>query len=347
MCVKMCSIGSLLASASASDGVVSEKATREDCVRQLFVMDPLDRIDPEGDSTYVLMLEAVGRGWPVWCCTPDDLWVEGGRAHALASRVDVRSTAPHLQVQSTAEMALGDVDVVWMRKDPPFDMTYIFSTYMLDLVPPETLVLNNPAALRNFNEKMCALRWAALGPTTLVSRRIDQLWAFAAAAPGRIVIKPWDGNGGRGVLITEEGDPNLRSMLEVLTEGERTWIVAQHHIDEITEGDKRIILIDGEPVGGITRIPQPGDHRGNMHVGARVESIELTARDKEICEAIGPTLKESGLLFVGIDIIGRYLTEINVTSPTGIREINAFTGACLEADLTDAVVARLALHRSS
>jgi glutathione synthase len=259
--------------------------------------------------------------------------------------VVVRETAPHFNSQEAADVDAGMFDVVWLRKDPPFDINYVFSTYMLDLVPPTTLVLNNPAAIRDANEKMVALRFPDLVPPTLVTCEIDRAMAWVAQAPGKVVIKPWDGNGGRGVLVSEHGDGNLRSMLEVLTMNQSVHILVQQFVPEIKEGDKRIILIDGEPVGWMTRVPQPGDHRGNMHVGAKVESTTLSASDQKICDAIGPWLKESNLLFVGIDTIGPVMTEINVTSPTGIIEINRLMGTQLERVLTDAVESKLVKHR--
>jgi glutathione synthase len=219
-------------------------------------------------------------------------------------------------------------------------MDYIFTTYLLDEVPATTLVLNRPSSIRDANEKMIALAWPELCPPTLVTREIQRAMEWAEASGQPVVIKPWDGNGGRGVLVTRFGDANLRSMLEVLTDEERRYILMQHYIPEIVEGDKRIILIDGEPLGWMLRVPQPGDHRGNMHVGARVEPCELSTRDREICAAIGPYLKEKGLVFTGIDTIGPYLTEINVTSPTGIQEINQLMNLQLENVLGDAVERR-------
>jgi glutathione synthase len=307
----------------------------------LFVMDTLDRIHVEGDSTFVMMLEACRRGWPVWMCTPDDMYVVQGRAHAVAIRVEVRETKPHFHPELPAEIDLGDMDVVWMRKDPPFDINYVFCTYILDLVPSTTVVLNDPRSIRNASEKMFALQFPEFCAETLVTNNIGRIQRFAVDAPGRIVIKPWDGNGGRGVLVSQAGDPNLRSMIELLTQEGTIAIIAQHYIPEIKEGDKRIILIDGAPVGAVLRVPPPGDNRGNMHVGAKVVEATLSVRDQEICDAIGPRLREMGLLFVGIDTIGPYLTEINVTSPTGIREINRLTGSRLEKQLTDAVAERV------
>lgn len=311
----------------------------------LFVMDPLDVIDVTGDSTYMLMLEGCRRSHPVFWCTPSDLYAEGGRCHARCQRVLVSELDPHFETQEWKNMDLGAFDVVWLRKDPPFDIAYIFSTYMLDLVPPTTLVLNHPASIRDANEKMVALRYSEFVPPTLVTCEIDRALKWIAEAPGKVVLKPWDGNGGRGVLISKHGDGNLRSMLEVLTENEKVHILVQHHVPEIVQGDKRIILIDGEPLGWMTRVPQPGDHRGNMHVGAIVEACELSESDRKICSAIGNWLKEANLLFVGIDTIGQFMTEINVTSPTGIQEINRLMGTQLEVVLVDAVEEKLRVRR--
>jgi glutathione synthase len=226
-----------------------------------------------------------------------------------------------------------------MRKDPPFDMEYIFSTWLLERVPAGTVVFNRPQAIRDYNEKLHTLDFPELVVDTLLTRDIPRILTFAAAHD-RIVLKPWDGNGGRGVLVSQAGDPNLRSMIELLTaEGTRS-ILAQRYIPEIVKGDKRILLVDGEPVGALLRVPSGTDHRGNMHAGARVAPTELDERDLEICARIGPRLRDQGLLFVGIDVIGGWLTEINVTSPTGIQEVNRLTGARIEALVLDAAVRR-------
>jgi glutathione synthase len=309
-------------------------------MKQLFIMDPLDRINVSGDSTYMLMLEACKRGHKVAFCTPGDLFVYDGITHGKLSFCVVVEEEPYFLVEEPQESSLGIFDVVWMRKDPPFDMDYIFSTYMLDLIPKNTLVLNDPISIRNANEKLFALEFAQFCPRTLITREISRARAFAKEEKGKVVIKPWDGNGGRGVLVSSFADPNFRSMLEILTDEERQYIIVQQYIPEVLQGDKRIILIEGEPVGWMARVPQPGDHRGNMHVGAIVESFSLSEKDREICRILGPRLKELGLLFVGIDIIGEYLTEINVTSPTGIQEINPMMGIAIESLITDAVIRR-------
>jgi glutathione synthase len=307
-------------------------------MRSLFVMDPLDTLDLSGDSTFMLMQASTGRNWPVCWCHPSMMWGEGGRAFA---RVQAVATTPEgFTPGAWSERALADFDLVWMRKDPPFDMGYIFSTYLLDLGGPRTLVLNRPAGLRTRNEKLFAAAFTDLTPPTLISRDLGRILAFAAAQPDRVVLKPWDGNGGRGVLVSRAGDPNLRSMIEVLSDEGRRYILAQRHLPAIAEGDKRILLVDGEPAGAVLRVPGATDHRGNLHVGATAHATTLTPREHEICARIGPTLREEGLLFVGIDVIGGWLTEINVTSPTGIQQVNRFDGVRVEESLLDAALAR-------
>ena len=309
-------------------------------MRSLFVMDPLERLNLAGDSTYMLMRASTGRGWPVAWCTPDDLYLRDGRAWARTQPVTTHAGPPGFERGVASDTELGAFDLVWMRKDPPFDMEYIFSTYLLEAVPAHTLVLNRPSAIRSRNEKLFTLEFPDLCVETLVSRSVARIVAFAEAQPGRVVLKPWDGNGGRGVLVTAAGDPNLRSMIELLTGEERQAIFAQRYIPEIVVGDKRIILIDGEPAGALLRIPSPKDNRGNMHAGATVARASLTDRDRVICARIGPILRDEGLLFVGIDVIGDYLTEINVTSPTGIQEINRLDTVHLEEQVLDAAVRR-------
>jgi glutathione synthase len=315
-------------------------------MRTLFVMDPLDRINVAGDSTYMLMRETTARGHEAAWCRPADLYVIGGRTHARLQRVRTFAAPPHFHCDDWTDASLGDFDVVWMRKDPPFDMEYIFATYLLEKVPSTTLVLNDPAAIRSHNEKLFANEFVEFSPPTLISRDAARIAAFSSAAPDRIVLKPWDGNGGRGVLVAQKGDRNLRAMIEVLTQEGRTALIAQHYLPAIAEGDKRILLVDGEPVGAMLRVPGADDHRGNMHVGATVQATTLTPADRRICEVLSPRLKSLGLLFVGIDVIGGFLTEINVTSPTGIQEINRLDGVRIEAQVLDATAARLAARRS-
>jgi glutathione synthase len=309
-------------------------------VKFLYVMDPLDRINVAGDSTYMLMRECSRRGMDVAWCTPDDLYALRGQTWARVQAVRTTAEAPHFHRGVTEDQPLGAFDVVWMRKDPPFDMSYVFSTYLLELVPPKTLVLNRPASLRSFNEKLFAQAFPELGPDTLVSRDPERIVAFVEAQPERAVLKPWDGNGGRGVVLTHPGDRNLRALIELLTENGRVALLAQAYVPAIAEGDKRIILVDGVVAGAMLRVPGEKDHRGNMHVGASVRACGLTAADRRITDTLSPRLREEGLVFVGIDVIGGLLTEINVTSPTGIQEIDRLDGVRIEEQVIDASVAR-------
>lgn len=315
-------------------------------MKSLFVMDPFDRIQVAGDSTYVTMRECSDRGHSVWACTPDRLYARDGRARAIAEPVRTTREAPHFHRGAAEDLDLGDVDVVWMRKDPPFDMRYIFSTYLLDLVPPETLVVNGAHGLKLFNEKMWVMAgWPHLQPSTLVSNDLVALRRFVQEQPDRVVLKPWDGNGGRGVLVTQQGDRNLGSMLELLTQNGQDYVIAQTYLPNVERGDMRILLFDGDPVGAVLRVPTSRDFRANMHVGAQAVAVELGPRERQICDELGPSLKRWGMVFVGIAVIDGHLTEINVTSPTGIREMNRLYGRCLEADLVDRVEARLRRHR--
>lgn len=308
-------------------------------MRSLFVMDPLDRINVRGDSTYVTMRECCDRGFPVSYCTPDDLFAKDGIGWARATDVQVTAAAPHFHPSTVEDRRLGEFDVVWMRKDPPFDMAYIFATYLLEMVPRTTLVVNDPVSLKRFNEKLWAMQFP-FHPPTLLTRDLARARAFVETEPGKVVIKPWDGNGGRGVIVTEKGDRNLGSLLELLTQEGRQHVIVQRYLPAIAQGDKRILLFDGDPVGAILRVPGVKDHRGNMHAGAGVERTTLSDVEQDICATLGPHLRAHGLLFVGIDVIGGNLTEINVTSPTGIQEVNRLEGRRLEADLVDRVLAR-------
>ncbi len=311
-------------------------------MRSLFVMDPLHRLNVAGDSTYVVMRECCDRGFPVAWCTPDALFARDGVPGAVCREVRVTAEAPYFHEGPAVSEPLGAFDVVWMRKDPPFDMDYIFACYLLAMAPASTRVVNDPGGLVRLNEKLWAMGFPDLHPPTLLTRDLASVRAFAAEHD-QIVLKPWDGNGGRGVVVTRAGDRNLAALVELLTGGGRQALIAQAFLPGIAEGDKRILLFEGEPVGAILRVPGPTDHRGNMHVGASVRSTELTASDRRICDRLRPELEANGMLFVGIDVIGEYLTEINVTSPTGLREVHHLEGRRLEADLVDRVLRQVAL----
>lgn len=311
-------------------------------MRSLFVMDPLDRINVAGDSTYVTMRECTDRGFSVAYCTPDQLYSLDGRLRAVCREVRTTVEAPFFHPGPADDVAVDGFDVVWMRKDPPFDMHYIFTTYLLDMAaraPGGPLVVNHPRGLKLFNEKMWVQeRWPHLQPPTLVTNSVARLKEFVRGREERSVLKPWDGNGGRGVVITDRDDRNLASVAELLSGDGRHYVIAQGYLPEVELGDKRIILFDGEVVGAMLRVPTSADHRANMHAGGHVEACELSPRDTEICAEIGPALKESGMMFVGIDVIGPCLTEINVTSPTGLQEMNRLYRTRLEADLVDRVL---------
>ena len=314
-------------------------------MRSLFVMDPLTRINVKGDSTFAVMRGLTERGLPCWWCEPGSVYARDGKARAAATPVTAHTEAPHFVTDAPEDRDLGDFDVVWMRKDPPFDMSYVLTTYLLDMVPPSTLVVNDPIGLKLFNEKLWAMRFHQLHPPTLLTCEPSRIRAFAAEHGDRVVVKPWDGNGGRGVLVTRFDDRNLGSILELMTAEGRTYVLCQPYLPEVDQGDKRILLFDGDPVGAMLRIPSPTDYRGNMHVGASVAPTTLTPREQEICATIGPELRKWGQTFVGIDVIGGYLTEINVTSPTGFREIERLYGVRLEGDLIDRVHRRLLMRR--
>ncbi|MCH8918898.1 MAG: glutathione synthase [Alphaproteobacteria bacterium] len=311
-----------------------------------FQMDPLEGIDVNADSTYLLAVEATARGHALYHYLPQDMTLASGRVVARARRFEARADDGQPFTMGAEErIDLATLDVVMMRQDPPFDMAYITATHLLEHVHPDTLVVNDPVQVRNAPEKLFVTHFAELMPPTLITTDRAQVVAFRAEH-GDIIIKPLFGNGGAGVFHLGAGDENLAALLELFAVLYREPMVVQRYLPEVRAGDKRIILIDGQAAGAVNRVPAPGEARANLHVGARAEPAKLTARDLEICEAIGPTLSERGLVFVGIDVIGDFLTEINVTSPTGIQEINRFDDVRLERRIWDAVEARVhARHR--
>ncbi len=313
--------------------------------RHLFLMDPLEDVDVERDSTFALMLEAQRRGHEVLYGRVEGLSLRRGAAYAEVRGATVRPVqGRHADLGPRTTVAAGDVDVVWMRKDPPFHMGYIFNTYVLDVAARDTLVVNAPEGLRSMNEKVWALRFVDLVPDSLVTQSMAELRALADEL-GAIVVKPLDGNGGEGVFIVRRDDPNIGVILETSTQHGRRKVLGQAYLPAARDGDKRLILVEGHPVGAINRVPTGVDHRGNIHVGARVEAATVTDRDRAICDALGPALREAGQVFVGIDVIGGALTEVNVTSPTGIHEVRALGGVDVAALLLDAVEARRGAQR--
>lgn len=307
-----------------------------------FQMDPMEGLNIEGDSTFVLMLEAQARGYTLWHYLAEDLSYRDGVVFAQARRVEVRrEKGNHFSFLTEPEkLDLREVDVVWMRQDPPFDMSYISATHLLDLVAGETLVMNNPTEVRNAPEKLFVTQFKDLMPPTLITRREDEVKAFRANH-GEIIVKPLYGNGGAGVFHLKADDSNLGSLMEMFLESSREPVMVQKFLPEVRQGDKRIILIDGEAVGAINRVPAAGEVRSNLVAGGQAVRSDLTEREREICAAIGPDLKKRGLTFVGIDVIGDWLTEINVTSPTGLQAVNQFDGTRLEAQIWDAVETKL------
>ncbi len=305
-------------------------------------MDPIADIDIEADSTFVLALEAQRRGHGLFHYLPQHLSFRDGRVYARARPLEVkREAGRHAALGAPQLIDLATLDVVLMRQDPPFDMAYITATHLLEHVHPNTLVVNDPVHVRNAPEKLFITHFGPLMPPTLISSDRDEILDFRAEQRD-IIVKPLFGNGGAGVFHISPEDENLNALLEMFTELYREPIIVQRYLPEVRGGDKRIILIDGTAAGAINRVPPPGEARANMHAGAKPEQAKLDLRDEEICDAIGPVLKERGLIFVGIDIIGGYMTEINVTSPTGLQEINRFDGVTLEADIWNAIEARFA-----
>ena len=304
-------------------------------------MDPIESIDISGDSTFVMALEAQARGHTLYHYLPQDLALTNGRIVAGARPLEVRrEEGNHFTMGSQEWIDLTKVDVILMRQDPPFDMAYITATHLLEHVHPETLVVNDPAEVRNAPEKLFVTHFPDLMPPTLITSNQEQILEFREEHQD-IIVKPLFGNGGAGVFHITPGDENLNSLLEMFTELYREPIIIQRYEPAVRAGDKRIILIDGKPAGALNRVPAEGESRSNLHVGGTAKQSMLTKREEEICEAIGPTLKERGLIFVGIDVIGDYMTEINVTSPTCLQEINHFDGVKLEADIWDAIQTKL------
>lgn len=307
-----------------------------------FQMDPIGSVDFEADSTFRLAEEAQARGHELWHYTPDCLSFREGHVVARAQPLTVqRVKGDHAQLGETADLDLAEVDAVWLRQDPPFDMGYITTTHILDRLKGRTLVVNEPFWVRNSPEKLLVLDFPDLTPPTTIARDIGVLRDFKQRH-GDIILKPLYGNGGAGVFRLDPNDRNLASLHELFTSMSREPLIVQKFLPDVSAGDKRIILVDGEPAGAINRVPAAGETRSNMHVGGRAEKSGLTEREREICAAIGPRLREMGQVFVGIDVIGGWLTEINVTSPTGIQELERFDGTNVAGMIWDAVEARLA-----
>ena len=316
-------------------------------LRVAVQMDPIESINIDADSTFALMLEAQLRGHALWHYEVRHMALQEGRSVsdgkraerllARGHRVTVeRRPGAHYTFETMETLDLGTMDVVLMRQDPPFDMAYITATHMLEHVQPGTLVVNDPASVRNAPEKILVTRFPDLMPPTLITWDLEAIRSFRSEYKD-IIVKPLFGNGGAGVFRIKPDDENLAALLEMHFARSREPLMFQRYEPAVRTGDKRIILVDGEPMGAVNRVPAAGEARSNMHVGGRPEKVSLSARDREICAAIGPTLRQQGLIFVGIDVIGDFLTEINVTSPTGLQEIARFDGVKIEASIWDRI----------
>jgi glutathione synthase len=309
-------------------------------LRVAVQMDPIESIDIAGDSTFAIMLEAQARGHDLFYYQPKALALKGKKLFATGHPIALRDEkGSHFTLGQAERVDLGTFDVVHMRQDPPFDMNYITITHMLEHIHPKTLVVNDPKEVRNAPEKLYVMEFSDLMPPTLITRDQRELLDFRKEH-GEIILKPLYGNGGAGVFRLAGEDQNFGSLVELFTQSFREPFIAQRYLPEVRKGDKRIILVDGEFAGAINRVPALNEHRSNMHVGGKAEPTELTKREHDICERLGPDLKKRGLIFVGIDVIGDYLTEINVTSPTGIRQVKRFGGADIAALIWDAIERR-------
>jgi len=303
-------------------------------------MDAIESIDIDADSSFVLAMEAQRRGHALYYYLPHALTFEDSRVYAAAQTLELRrEKGNHFTLGPMERVDLATMDVVLMRQDPPFDMAYITATHLLEHIHPMTLVVNDPVSVRNAPEKLFVTHFRELMPPTLITSNRDDILAFRRAQKD-IIVKPLFGNGGAGVFHVSPDDENLNALLELFTELYREPLIVQKYLPAVRNGDKRIILVDGVPAGAINRIPPPGEARSNMHAGGKPVKSTLTSRERDICEAIGPTLVEKGLIFVGIDVIGDWLTEINVTSPTGIQEINRYDNVSIERDIWDAIEKR-------
>ncbi len=307
--------------------------------RHLFVVDPLAAIRIDQDSSFGLMHEAQTRGHGVWSCQPGGLRAEDDRASAVCHPTTTHPVqGEHVNLGPSETWPLGHFDVIWMRKDPPFDMEYVAATWVLDLAPPSTRVVNRPDSLRDWNEKASIMRFGELAVRSLLTRDMDEILAFQARVGGSIVLKPLNMSGGAGIIALHPGDLNTRSLIETWTQFGRSFVMAQRFLPEIAEGDKRVILVDGVARGALMRVPPEDDLRGNIHTGAAVTLVDLTAAEQRVCDELEDPVRQAGHVFCGIDLIGAKLTEINVTSPTGIQEIHAMGGPNLAAELLDAAL---------
>jgi glutathione synthase len=315
-------------------------------MRFLFVMDPAATMHPTKDTTFAFLRGALARGHSSYHCLPKDISNEGREVAARARPIRVQNAAPHVELGAEERLDLAALDAVFIRKDPPFDSAYAHLTQQLELVKDRVLVLNDPRGLREANEKLFAFHFAEHMPRSLVTARQDEIIAFVDAVGGRAVLKPIDGAGGAGVVVLSRDDRNTRSLADVWTEEGKRLALVQEYEPGVRTGDKRVLVLDGRPLGAILRVPREDDVRANIHAGGRVEPTELTPREREIVHALGPKLVDYGLYFVGLDLIGERLIEVNVTSPTGIQELSRFVGRPVEEDVIAWVEARAPERRA-
>jgi glutathione synthase len=312
-------------------------------MRFVFVMDPISRVLPDKDTTFAFMRAAQARGHTSLHCQPGDVYVDGGEVGARTRELRVSDAAPYFDWGPEHDVHFADVEAVFVRKDPPFDRAYLYTTLMLEHVRGRTVLINDPRGLRDANEKLYALHFAEHMPRTLVSADRERIFAFLRAVGGHAVIKPLDGAGGSGVLRLDVGDPNARSIADVLTHEGKRLAMVQEYVPAVTKGDKRVLLLDGQVLGAINRVARTDDVRSNIHAGGTVEPTEVTKAEREIIAKMAPRLQADGLVFVGLDFIGEKLTEVNVTSPTGIQELSRHVKRDVSAD----VIANVELKATS
>ena len=306
---------------------------RKGRLRFLFVMDPAERMLPDKDTSFAFIRGAQNRGHEALHCLPHELYNRGKQVSARVRPIRVSETAPHVVLGAPEDVELAALDAVLIRKDPPFDAAYAHLTRQLDLVKGETLVVNDPRGLRDANEKLFAFHFERHMPRSLVSSDPERISSFLREVGGRGVLKPLDGAGGSGVVALTEGDRNTRALIDLLTAEGKLLALVQEYVPAVERGDKRVLMLDGAPLGAILRVPRADDFRANIHVGGRVEATELTAEEDALVRDVGRTLREHGLWFVGLDLIGGKLIEVNVTSPTGIQELGRLEGRRPEEDV--------------
>jgi glutathione synthase len=306
----------------------------------LFVMDPADSMLPDKDTTFAFIRGATARGHHCWHCLPRNIATIGKEVFADATAIFVNDSTPHLNLGNVREVQLSLVDAVFVRKDPPFDANYLYLTQQLDLICDSTLVINSPQGLRDANEKLFALRFDKFVPKTMISSSPKKLLEFLEVLGGSGVLKPLDGAGGFGVVLLHKHDPNLRALIDLLTLEGRRHALLQEYLPAVRQGDKRVLLLDGKVLGAIRRIPLGNDIRANIHVGGSVEPTELTELELQLVNEVGHELSNRGLWFVGLDLIGGRLIEVNVTSPTGLQQLGRYLGRPVEQDVIAWVEAR-------